>query len=148
MGEPCHLYSGTGAPLRTGFRIHINSPHLPYKPHPRTLAIPHTYMSAGYLCPSLAYGSGSPPQQSGKCLKSNVQLTVKRPGDTIITGTDNMPRKETPKANRQEEATSGQKAKKVPQLQMCPACREMTLYWDKCTNQGVCLSPGCRLSGR
>jgi ribosomal protein L32 len=77
-----------------------------------------------------------------------VKLTLKRPGNIIIIGTDNMPGKEKRKANRKEEVDTVQKAKKVPQLQKCPACKEMTLYWDKCTNQGVCLSPGCRLSGR
>ncbi|MBM3157827.1 MAG: hypothetical protein FJ004_11180 [Chloroflexi bacterium] len=51
-------------------------------------------------------------------------------------------------AGRQREANSQQRAKGAPQLQRCPACKEMTLYWDKCTNQGVCLSPGCRLSTR
>jgi ribosomal protein L32 len=41
-----------------------------------------------------------------------------------------------------------QSRKGTPKLQKCPACGEMTLFWDKCTNQGVCLNPNCKLSGR
>ena len=69
-------------------------------------------------------------------------LTVNCLGATIKAGKANllMPAK--------KGSSLGEKKKGPLHLQKCPACSEMTLFWDKCTNQGVCLNAKCKLSGR
>ena len=59
-----------------------------------------------------------------------------------------MPNREEGKNNKKRLPSLGRTGKAAPQLLKCPGCGEMTLFWDKCTSQGVCLNFNCKLSSR
>ena len=59
-----------------------------------------------------------------------------------------MPQRRENKSHRKETASTRTKRDSSPKLLRCPGCGEMTLFWDKCTNQGVCLNFNCKLSAR
>jgi hypothetical protein len=99
-------------------------------------------MSPNFLNSPKIGGDRGLKRDIGKQASCSTALTVDCLGTKIKVGKTDLP------MPAKKGSSPGEKKKGPSHLQKCPACGEITLFWDKCTNQGVCINSKCKLSGR